>query len=93
MGSVFFQWIDSSNKFDPWYLFFDQWWKGRNTREHFKRWVPPPLNLPPMTDEEKNLTTNRQLDSPPWCDCGYHVVICPETQEHFMCPNSDYVSA
>jgi hypothetical protein len=75
----FFRWIDSPDNFDPWYLLFDNWLGGRNTRERFKRWVPPPPNSPPMTGDEKNLATDEQLESPPRCDCGDRVVICPET--------------
>jgi hypothetical protein len=40
--------------------FFDQWWRGRNTRECFKQ-VPPPPNPPPMT-EEKTQATDRRLE-------------------------------
>jgi hypothetical protein len=50
---VFFQWIDGPDKFDPRYLLFANWLCERNTHERFKRWVSPPLNLPPMTDRRR----------------------------------------
>jgi hypothetical protein len=46
-----------------------------------------------MTDEEKNLATERRLESPPRCDCGDRAVICEDTAKYFMCPNNNYVSA
>jgi hypothetical protein len=48
--------------------FFANWLRGRNTHERFKRWVPPPPNPTPMKDEEKNLATQRRLESPHRCD-------------------------
>jgi hypothetical protein len=89
----FFQWIDGPDKFDPRYLLFDNWLSGKNTRERFKHWVPPPPNPPPMTDEEKNIATERRLESPPRCDCGDRAMICEDTAKYFVCPNSNYVSA
>ena len=53
----------------------------------FKRWVPPPPNPPPMTDEEKNLTIEIQLESLPQCDCGDRAVVCKDTAKYFVCPN------
>jgi hypothetical protein len=90
---VFFQWVDGSDKFNPRYLLFANWLCGRNTHKRFKRWVPPPPNPPPMTDEEKNLATERRLESSPLCDCGDCVVLCEDTVKSFVCPNSNYVSA
>jgi hypothetical protein len=55
----FFQWINGSDKFDPRYLLFDDWWRGRHPCEHFERWVPPPPNPLPMTAKEKHLATVR----------------------------------
>jgi hypothetical protein len=66
---------------------------GRTSHERFKRWVPPPLNPPPMTDVEKEVATERRMDSPPRCDCGDHVVIDENTAKHLVCPNIDYVSS
>jgi hypothetical protein len=37
----------------------------------FKRWVLPPPNLPPMTDEEKDKASTRCVRNPPVCKCGY----------------------
>jgi hypothetical protein len=88
-----FHWIDSPDKFDPRYLLFANWLCGRTSHEHFKRWVPPPSNLPPMTDEEKDLAIERRLESLPHCDCGDRVVLYEDTAKYFVCPNSDYVSA
>jgi hypothetical protein len=41
----------------------------------FNRWVPPPLNLPPMTDEEKNKAASKRLENPPLCECGDPAVV------------------
>jgi hypothetical protein len=51
------------------------------------------LEPPQVMEEEKNIATGRRLESPPRCDCGDHVVICLETEQYFVCPNSNYVSA
>jgi hypothetical protein len=72
---------------------FANWLCGRNTHERFKRWVPPPPNPPLMTDEEKNLDTERRPESPPRCDCGDRVVICEDTVKYIVYPNNNYVSA
>jgi hypothetical protein len=90
---VFFQWLDDPDKFDPRYLLFANWLCGRNTNERFKRWVLPPSNPPPMTDEENDLATERRLESPPRCDCRDRVVLCEDTAKYFVCPNNNYVSA
>jgi hypothetical protein len=37
----------------------------------FKRWVPPPSNPPPMTDEEKDEASIHRVRNPPACKCGY----------------------
>jgi hypothetical protein len=37
----------------------------------FKCWVPPPLNPPPMKDEEKEEAITRCVSHPPLCKCGY----------------------
>ena len=55
----FFQWIDGADKFDPRYLLFDDWWRGRYPQEHFEWWVPPPPNPPSMTAKEKHLAIVR----------------------------------
>jgi hypothetical protein len=91
---VFFsQWIDDPDKFDPQYIIFANWLCERSSHEHFKRWVPPPLNPPPMTDEEKDVATKRRLESPPRCDYGDRAFICEDSVKYFVCPNIDYVSA
>jgi hypothetical protein len=51
---MFFQWIDGPDKFDPRCILFAKWLCGRNSHEHFKRWVTPPPNPPSMMDEEKD---------------------------------------
>jgi hypothetical protein len=63
---VFFQWIDGPDKFDHRYLLFANWLCGRSSHEHFKRWMPPPSNSPPMTDEGKDVAIERRLVSPLW---------------------------
>jgi hypothetical protein len=45
-----------------------------------------------MTDEEKNVATERRLESPSRCDCGDHAVIYEDTAKYFVSPNNDYVS-
>jgi hypothetical protein len=92
-SEVFFQWVDGPDKFDPRYLLFANWLCGRRSHERFKRWVPPPPNLPPMTDAEKGVATERRLESPPRCDCGDRDVINEDTAKYFVCPDIDYVSA
>ena len=92
-GAFFFQWIDGADKFDPRYLLFDDWWRGRNTREHFQRWVPPPPNPPPMTAKEKHLAVVRRLDEPPLCHCRDRAVINRDNTLEFVCPNKHEVSA
>jgi hypothetical protein len=42
---------------------------------------------------EKNLSTERQLESLPRCDCGDRDVICEDTAKYFVCLNINYVSA
>jgi hypothetical protein len=49
--------------------------------------------LHPMTDDEKDIATQRRLESPPQCDYRDHVVIGEDTAKYFACPNIDYVSA
>jgi hypothetical protein len=39
---------------------------------NFNRWVLPPLNPLPMTDEEKEEATTRHVSHPPLCKYGYH---------------------
>ncbi|XP_066344533.1 uncharacterized protein [Miscanthus floridulus] len=82
----FFQQIDGADKFDPRYLLFDDWFRGRHPREHFKRWVLPP-NPPPLTAKEKHLATVRRLEEPSLCDCGDRAVINPKNMLEFVCPN------
>jgi hypothetical protein len=38
----------------------------------FKRWVPPPPNIQPMTDEKKYEASTQHVRNPPGCKCGYH---------------------
>jgi hypothetical protein len=83
----FFQWIDGPDKFDPRYLIFNDWWRGRHAREHFNRWVPPPPNPPPMTHKEKKHQALLRLESPPRCDYGERVVLNPDDRSEFICPN------
>jgi hypothetical protein len=52
-----------------------------------------PPNHPPMTDVEKEVATERRMESPPRCDCEDRVVIDEDTAKYFVCPNIDYVSA
>jgi predicted RNA-binding Zn-ribbon protein involved in translation (DUF1610 family) len=54
---------------------------------------PPPSKSPAMMEEEKNLATERRLESSPCCECGDRVVICEDTAKYFVCPNCNYVSA
>jgi hypothetical protein len=44
-----------------------------------------PPNPSPMMDAEKEVATERQMDSPPRCDCGDRVVIDKDTVKHFVC--------
>ena len=87
----FFQWIDGADKFDPRYLLFDDWCRGRHPREHFQRWVPPP-NPPPMKAKEKHLAVVRWLEEPPLCECGDRAMINPENTLEFVCLNKHEVS-
>jgi hypothetical protein len=89
----FFQWIDGPDKFDPRYLLFANWLCGSSSHERFKRWVPPPLNPPPMTDAEKEVATERRVESSPRYDCGDPAVNDEDTAKYFVCSNIDYVSA
>jgi hypothetical protein len=73
-------------------FFFVNWLSGRTSHERFKRWVPPPPNPPPMTNAEKEVATERRMDSPPRCDCGDRAVIDEAYEKQFCCPNIDYVS-
>jgi hypothetical protein len=90
---VFFQRIDDPDKFDPRYLIFANWLCGRSSHECFKRWVPAPPNPSPRTDAEKDVATERRLESPPRCHCRDRAVIDEDTAKYFVCPNIDYVSA
>ena len=38
---------------------------------NFKRWVLPPPDPAPMTDDEKNAAAERRVRNPPLCKCGY----------------------
>jgi hypothetical protein len=37
----------------------------------FKCWIPPPPNLSPMSDEEKDETSTCRVRNPPVCKYGY----------------------
>jgi hypothetical protein len=50
------------------------------------------VNPPPMADAEKEVATERRMDSLPRCDCGDRAVIDEDTAKHFVCLNFDYVS-
>jgi hypothetical protein len=47
----------------------------------FSSFYPEPS---PMT-EETNIATDRRLESPARCDCGDRALICPETEQYFVC--------
>jgi len=57
------------HKFDPRFLLFHKKWGLTSTKyEDFKGWVPPPVNPPPMMDEEKNKAASKRLDNLPLCE-------------------------
>jgi hypothetical protein len=66
----FLQWIDGPDKFDPRICLFLYASHVMKPYDEFQRWVPPPLNPPPMTYEEKQLATIERVNNPPLCDCG-----------------------
>jgi hypothetical protein len=64
---IFFQWIDGPETFDPQIFLF---LNDRNKSPllcSFKRLVPPPLNTPLMTDEEKDEANTRRVHNPRAC--------------------------
>jgi hypothetical protein len=50
----FFQWIDGPEMFDPQIHLFPYDKNESSPLCSFKHWVPPPPNLPPMTNKEKD---------------------------------------
>jgi hypothetical protein len=58
--------------FNPQILLFPYNRNESSPLRSFKRWVPPPLNPPPMTDE-KDEATIRHARNPLACKCGYRV--------------------
>jgi hypothetical protein len=72
----------------------------KNTRKGLQ--VPPPPNPPAMTEEGKNLATERRpesppterrTESPPRCNYEDRAVICEDTMNYFAFPDINYVSA
>jgi hypothetical protein len=67
----FFQWIDEPELVDRQILLFPYDRNESSLLRSFKRWVPSPPNLPPMTDEDKNEASTHRVRNPPVCKCGY----------------------
>jgi hypothetical protein len=83
LGDVlFFQLIDGPDMVDPRILLFRQ--KAKKPYDKYKRWVPPPLNPPPMTDEEKKIAIATRMANPPLCYYGV------PTKMRLMMPGAPY---
>jgi hypothetical protein len=67
----FFQWIDRPEVFNINIILFPYDRNESSPFRSFKRWVPPPPNLLPMTDVEKDEVSARHVRNPLACNCGY----------------------
>ncbi|XP_039846492.1 uncharacterized protein LOC120705992 [Panicum virgatum] len=56
-GNQLAEWIDGSDKFDPRIRLFPYYRSESWAYNEFRRWVPPPPNPSPMTEEEKQEAT------------------------------------
>jgi hypothetical protein len=68
----FFQWIDRPEVLNINIILFSYDRNEFSPFRSFKRWVPPPPNLLPMTDVEKDEVSARHVRNPLACNCGYH---------------------
>jgi hypothetical protein len=57
--------------FDPQIILFTYDRNESSPLHSFKRWVPPPSNPSPMTDEKKDEASTNRVRNPPACKCGY----------------------
>ncbi|KAG2579025.1 hypothetical protein PVAP13_6NG142303 [Panicum virgatum] len=69
----FFQWIDGPDKFDLRIRLFPYYRSESWAYNEFRRWVPPPPNPAPMTEEEKQEVVIYRVNNPPKCHCGVRV--------------------
>jgi hypothetical protein len=67
----FCQWIDEPELIDRQILLFPYDRNESSPLRSFKRWIPPPPNTPPMTDEEQDEACTRLVRNPPACKYGY----------------------
>jgi hypothetical protein len=67
----FFQWIDEPELVDRQILLFPYDMNESSPLQSFNRWVHPPPNPLPMTDEEKDEASTHRVRNPPACKCGY----------------------
>jgi hypothetical protein len=64
------KWIDGPDKWNSQILLFLYDRTESSPYRTFKRWVPLPSNLPPITNE-KDEATACCICNPPLCKCGY----------------------
>jgi hypothetical protein len=67
----FFQLIDEPETIDLQILLFPYDRNDSSLLRYFKRWVLPPPNPLPMTDEQKDEASTRRVHNQPACKCGY----------------------
>jgi hypothetical protein len=67
----FFQWSDEPELVNRQILPFPYDRNESSPLRSFKRWVPPPPNPSPMTDEEKDEASTCRVCNTPACKCGY----------------------
>jgi hypothetical protein len=96
-GCDFYRWIDGHDKWDRRIMYFpyDPWKSVPHTE--FVRWVPPPLDPPPMNALQKLLASVDRKQNPPRCHYGKVAVLQEPSQEgmfgpFFRCGQRGFVS-